>query len=110
MVSRARGVVWVGVGAGGGGRPGGGRGAGLPERGWRERRVFGREARGTGRGYLEWHGVTRVRRARAATGSRAAGSRHAPVASASPNAGRGGCPSVAAETAAASPRRSPYRT
>src|SRR5438034_7412890 len=69
MVSKAPRMISVVIGSAVVARPARGRGAGLSERGWRERRVFGREARGTGRGYLEWHGVTRVRRARAATGS-----------------------------------------
>ena len=49
-------------------RAGRDRGAGLPARGRRERRVFGREASAMGRGYLERHGVTRVRDGIACTG------------------------------------------
>src|SRR5438876_12196255 len=107
MVSKAPRMISVVIGSAVVARPARGRGAGLSERGWRERRVFGREARGTGRGYLEWHGVTRVRRARAATGSRAAGARPARARSRRPNAGGAGGPPAGAETAAAPLRRHP---
>src|SRR2546428_10477602 len=43
-------------------RAGRGRGAAVPERGRRERRVFGREARGMRCGYLEARGVTSANR------------------------------------------------
>src|SRR5437773_12152891 len=53
-------------------RAGRGRGAGVPARGRRERRVFGRELSAMGRGYPERSGVTRVRHGFTCTGEASA--------------------------------------
>src|SRR5438034_3351819 len=65
MVSKAPRMISVVMGSAAVARParaGRGRGAGLPARGRRARRVFGREARGMGCGYIEAQGVTRAGR------------------------------------------------
>src|SRR5437764_14144908 len=75
MVSEAPRMISVVMGSAvvaGRARAGGGRGAGVPARGRRERRVFGRELSAMGRGYPERSGVTRVRHGFTCTGEASA--------------------------------------